>query len=372
MQRALMNRASLNMIRGAAFARQTWLKRRHPTLRGEKTSKEEFSRRLWRSAATKIGAEFVEVSDGLCEIRLNGHATRVYKGLVMLDDPVTLKVAGNKPLVHKLLTRAGLPVPEHCEFTLASLEYAERFLDRHAPCVVKPALDTGAGDGVAANVRTKRELRRAAASASLHGEHVLIEKQIRGDSYRLLYLDGNLLQALLRRSPTIIGDGESTLRSLIDRENQRRAVEGDASVTRVHIDDDMRSTLRSQGFALNSIPDAGREVVVKTVVNDNAQRDNEAVTTSIGCALRDEGALAARTVGARLAAVDIITTNPRVSLNDAGGVIIEVNTTPGLHHHYNICNPNESADVAVSILERLLQTTSTEELNREECLSSHP
>jgi cyanophycin synthetase len=265
----------------------------------------------------------------------------------MLDDPVTLKVAGNKPLVHKLLSRAGLPVPEHEEFTLASLGGAERFLKRHAPCVVKPALDTGAGDGVATNIQTKRELHRAAASASLHSERLLIERQIAGDSYRLLYLDGTLLQALLRKPPTIIGDGRSTIRSLIDRENERRAASRDASVTRLHFDEDMRSTLRGQDFTLRSIPDAGREVAVKTVVNDNAQRDNKAVTDAIGCALREECALAARTVGTRLAAVDIITTSPTASLKETGGAIIEVNTTPGLHHHYNMSNPNESADVAV-------------------------
>jgi cyanophycin synthetase len=371
MQHSFMNDALFTILRGATFLRQAWLKVRLPPLRREATAKQEFYGRLWRTAAAKLGAEFYELSDGVGEIRLNGKVTRVYKGLVMLDDPVTLTIAGNKPLVHKLLTRVGLPVPEYYEFTLASLEYAERFLERHAPCVVKPALDTGAGDGVAANIQTKRRMRRAAASASLHCERLLIEKQITGDSYRLLYLDGRLLHALHRRPPTIMGDGRSTLRVLIDRENERRAASRTASVTRLHRDEDMRSTLRAQGLALNAVPNAGRNVVVKTVVNDNAQRDNEGVTNAIGSALREEGALAARTVGSRLAAVDVITTNPLVSLKEAGGVIIEVNTTPGLHHHYNIANPDERTDVAVCILELLLGQTGNEELNDEACCSSH-
>lgn len=372
MQRAMMSNARLMTMRGAAFARQQWLKLRHPTLRRETASKQEFYARLWRGAAMKLGAEVFELGDGAAEIRLNGNATRVYNGSVMLDDPVTLKIAGNKPLVHQLLTQSGLPVPEHHVFTLASLEYAERFLEHHAPSVVKPALDTGAGDGVAANVRTKRQLRRAAAAASLHSERLLIEKQIAGDAYRLLYLDGNLLHAVHRQPPTIIGDGSSTIRSLIDRENERRAASRDASVTRLHIDEDMNSTLSAQGFGPGSIPEVGRKVVVKTVVNDNAQRDNNAVTNSIGRALREEGALAARTVGARLAAVDLITTNPNASLHDAGGAIIEVNTTPGLHHHYNVSNPSESADVACAILELLLLNATNEEVNRKECFSNRP
>jgi glutathione synthase/RimK-type ligase-like ATP-grasp enzyme len=43
-----------------------------------------------------------------------------------------------------------------------------------------------------------------------------------------------------------------------------------------------------------------------------------------------------------------------VSLSESGGVITEVNATPGLHHHYNVHAPADSSAVAITILRRLL------------------
>ena len=182
----------------------------------------------------------------------------------------------------------------------------------------------------------------------------MIEEQIRGDSYRLLYLGGRLLHAVHRRSPRILGDGKSTIHQLVLAENQRRAKRQGVTVTRLHLDDDMKMTLQKAGLSFSTIPKAGEEVVVKTVVNDNSQTDNQSITSKIGECLRVEGALAASTLGIDLAAVDIITTNPAASLKQAGGAIIEVNTTPGLHHHYNISNADENGDVAVEILKHVL------------------
>jgi cyanophycin synthetase len=103
------------------------------------------------------------------------------------------------------------------------------------------------------------------------------------------------------------------------------------------------------------VPAAGQTVVVKTVVNDNARRRNAVVTDRIGDELRADGARATAVLGTALAAVDIITPDPCVSLRRAGGVIVEVNTTPGLHHHYNVTEADSSQQgVAVPVLKSLL------------------
>ncbi len=350
-QHRMINKA----LKVFAFAKQSWVKLLHPSLRQDGKGRTEFYSQLWRAASESVGANFVQLPDGFCEIKLNGRSTRMHKGLVMLDNPVTLQLAGNKPLVNAMLSAQGLPVPRYAEFTLDTLAEAERFLEtQKSLCVVKPALDSGAGDGVTTNVRSKKDLLRAAIAASLHGERLMIEEQIRGDSYRLLYLRGRLLHAICRRSPRVFGDGKSTIHQLVIAENKRRAAGRSSTVTRLHMDEDMNMTLRTAGLSFSTVPKAGEEVVVKTVVNDNSQADNQSVTTKIGECLRGEGALAASALGIELAAVDLISSNPALSLKQAGGAIIEVNTTPGLHHHYNVANKNEGADVAVEILKHLV------------------
>lgn len=344
-----------NALKALAYAKQSWDKLLQPALRHNGKGRTEFYSQLWRSASETVGAKYVQLPDGFAEIRVNGRTTRVYNGLVMLDNPVTLQLAGNKPLVSAMLSAQGLPVPRYAAFTLDTLADAEAFLKiQRGLCVVKPALDSGAGDGVTTNIRSGKDLLRAAVAASLHGERLMIEEQIEGDSYRLLYLRGRLLHAIRRRSPRVTGDGASTIHQLVIAENQRRASAHSATVTRLHMDDDMKMTLRDAGLSFSSVPKAGEEVVVKTVVNDNSQADNQSVTSEIGECLRGEGALAASTLGIDLAAVDLITTNPALSLKQSGGAIIEVNTTPGLHHHYNIANGEESADIAAEILKHLV------------------
>ena len=314
-----------------------------------------FYRVLWREAAAALGpdARCRELDDGFWEVRFRGRCTRIVRGMVMLDTPVAVALAGHKPLVHRLLAAADLPVPPSREFTLATIELAEAFLQEHgSPCVVKPARNSGGGEGVATHI-TSANLVRAALNASLNSRQVMIERQIPGDSYRLLYLRGRLLHAIRRHPPRVTGDGRSTIRQLIAAENARRDRTGGANVTRVLTDLDLATSLRAAGYSLGSVPPAGALVVVKTVINDNATSDNVAVTDEIGAALREEGARAAATLGLALAGVDVITQDPGVALHQGGGVIIEVNAAPGIHHNYNVAHP-EAVDVAVPVLRCLL------------------
>jgi len=53
---------------------------------------------LWCCTAAAVSAEFVALPGGLCELRLGERTTRTWDQLVMLDDPVTLRIAGDKAL----------------------------------------------------------------------------------------------------------------------------------------------------------------------------------------------------------------------------------------------------------------------------------
>jgi ABC-type polysaccharide/polyol phosphate transport system ATPase subunit len=146
------------------------------------------------------------------EGRLTAHAdTRVRQNCTAIDDPVTLAVALNKTLVNRLLADAGLPVPRGVAFTLRELGQAVAFLEAApGPCVVKPASGTGGGEGVTTGIRTRRQLAWAATLAAQSSSEMLLEEQVDGHNYRLLYLDGELLDAVQRRPPSVTGDGRPT------------------------------------------------------------------------------------------------------------------------------------------------------------------
>jgi cyanophycin synthetase len=117
------------------------------------------------------------------------------------------------------------------------------------------------------------------------------------------------------------------------------------------VDSDLRETLRRQGYGLASVPSAGAVVQAKTVVNDNRSEDNEAAAAQLCPEVVALGAAAACAVGARLAGVDVVTVDPSVPLESSGGVVLEVNTTPGFYYHYH--RRGGEAPVATMLLERL-------------------
>lgn len=297
----------------------------------------DFYRRIWQEAAEAIGGELHQLSGEILEIVRDDCRTRVYRNYTELDNPVALKVAGNKLLVHRLLQQHGLPAPGHQAFTPRTTQQAVEFLARSSgPCVVKPANGTGAGHGITTNIRTRSQLTRAVIAASAYGNQLLIEEQIAGDNYRLLYLDGQLVDAIRRRPPAIVGDGQSTVARLIDAHNaQRLRRDSELGQAQITWNADLRLTLAEQQLTPRSVPPAGTRVVVKTAINENAADENESVGDQLAQTVIEDGATAARLVGARLAGVDIITRDPTRSLAEAGGVILEVNTTPAFHFHYH-------------------------------------
>jgi D-alanine-D-alanine ligase-like ATP-grasp enzyme len=279
----------------------------------------------------------------------------VHRNLVMLDHPATIALALDKTVSQRMLAQAGLPVPEHVEVDLRDVAVAERFLSESpAPCVVKPSRETSGGTGVTCGVRDADDLWRARVVAGRWQPTMLIERQTPGDGYRLLFLDGELIGALRRHAPTVVGDGEKSIAELLLAENQRRVAAASDDVARlIHVDLDTGIKLNSVGLDLSSVLPAGELVTVKTSVSDNGLRDNE-VVKSLSPELVAEAAAAARIMRLRLAGVDLVTTDPQQSLSATGGTILEVNGTPGLHYHYQVSEQPTASPVAVSILERLL------------------
>jgi cyanophycin synthetase len=173
--------------------------------------------------------------------------------------------------------------------------------------------------------------------------------------YRLLFLDGELLDVLRSLPAHLTGDGKSTVEELIDAENDRRvAAEGAAGLSLVGVDLDTVFALARAGLRLSSVLVAGRTVPIGVVTNGNAAEDNETFRGEISPQLIAEARSAQDAVGLRLAGVDVITTDLARPLAETGGVINEVNGTPGLHHHYLVADPDRATRVAIPVLERLL------------------
>ncbi len=347
----------LDMLRstGIGYALQRRREEERATTLASDPGKSAY-RVIWQEAADAVGAELSVLTGEFFELRANGARARVWRHWVPLDDAVTLRLALDKLAVHELLTEAGLPLPDHHEFDASRLDGAIDFLAKSdSACVVKPT-GGASGSGTTTGVRTRDQLLRARLRGARVGRRLLIERQAEGDMYRFLFCDGELLDAVRRRPPRVTGDGRRTIRELIAAENDSRLDPAHpVSMPILRVDLDCLFSLESAGLSLRSVLPEGKTVAIKTVTSQNRIEDNETVREPVAPALVEEARSAAAQVGVRLAGVDLITTDLGRSLKESGGVIIEVNGTPGLHYHYQVADQGNATRVAVPILRRLLE-----------------
>lgn len=313
---------------------------------------------MWREAAAAIGAEVRQLAPTLLEFRLEGAVTRVRGQTTPFADQVAVHIASDKLLSYRLLAEAGLPVPRHALIAVRDLVGATAFLQRAGgPCVVKPA-QGGGGSGVTGEVRTAAQLRQALTYAGRFHPEALIEQQVPGDFYRVLVLDGEVLDIIRRSRPRLRGDGHSSVEELMFREYEQRIVaNGLAGLKPLVVDFDCLFALEGSGYRLDSVIHAGEELAIKTATNYNGPEQSVTVPRPFPEALVEPAQSAAAKLGVRLAGVDILTTDVAVPLQQSGGVVLEANPVPGLNHHYNVADPEHATPVAVAILRSLLALT---------------
>lgn len=313
-------------------------------------------RRVWIAVAEEIGASIVELDDDLWELCIGNKRTRILSHQLEFDNPVVLAMAARKPLMHRLLSRAGVPVPDHRVFSLSEIETARAFLQLNPTgCVIKPGRSYG-GKGVTTHIQDPSEITSAAILAATHSRDLLIEKQILGECYRLLVIDGEMVHAVRRPGLWLTGDGQSTVEALL---NEASGNQPAPSPKNRLADPDLMFSLRAQEMALQSVPSDGQKILARST-NDYAEGKREVrtvysedVTNLVSDSVRAQAITAAKTLGSSFLGVDVITPDIAVGLSASGGVVNEVNTTPGLHHHYNSAT-EQFPKPAVQALERLI------------------
>jgi cyanophycin synthetase len=347
--------ARLDLLRHLGF-RHMW-RRRNADKRFDDVLEEHSERviiEMWREGADAIGASMDLLSPKLFEFRQGKAVARISLSTTPFHDLVSIQLAEDKPLAYRILEQAEVPVPDHCVIDAADIASARRFYERFAPPFVVKPVRGGGGLGVIGEIHTFDQLRRALAHVRRFGRDALLERQIYGDSYRVLLLDGELLDVLKRSRPTVAGDGRSTIEELMFREHERRIALGAASGLKPFmVDLDSLYSIEQAGYHLRSVLPEGITAVVKTATNFNAREEIGGNDEQLPEGTLELARRAAAALGCRLAGVDFVTTDASRGLAEAGAVL-EVEPVPGLWHHYRT-DGTGALRITVPILRSLLQ-----------------
>lgn len=240
-------------------------------------------------------------------------------------------ISRDKALTKSLLASCGVPVPEGRPVDSAAdaWEAAEEI---GLPVVVKPS-DGNHARGVFTNLVAREEIESAYAAAVEEGSGVLVERYVRGSEHRLLVIGGKLVAAARGETAKVIGDGQSTINQLIDAQinsDPRRGAAEEFPLDIIDLADNPVANLEvsRQGFTGESVPAAGREVLI---VRSGNHTDD--VTDLVHPDTAATASLAVRIVGLDIAGVDLVCEDISQPLDGQRGAIVEVNAGPGLLMH---------------------------------------
>ncbi|PAT44088.1 cyanophycin synthetase [Vandammella animalimorsus] len=257
---------------------------------------------------------------------------RIQAAEVDATSTVAESIAQDKELTKKLLLAAGVPVP--LGRPVASLDEAWQVAQEVGlPVVAKPQ-DGNQGKGVTVNIQTFAELEAAYLAAEKYGV-VMVEKYLPGQDYRLLVVGNRLAAAARREPPQIIGDGQHSVRELVDTVNldPRRSDGHATSLTRIRLDDIALGQLQLQGLTPESVPEPGRKVVLRHNANLSTGGSATDVTDSVHPAVAASAVAAAQMVGLDICGVDVVCESVERPLEAQAGGVVEVNAAPGLRMH---------------------------------------
>ena len=245
---------------------------------------------------------------------------------------IAADISCDKLLTKELLDLQNLPVARGAKVynVISLLKEADRI---GYPLVLKPQYGNK-GRGVVLDIKNEKELITAYQKLINEFNDIILEEYHRGDDYRVCVVNNKVVGVSLRVPPYIIGDGNKSVEELIDELNSHeyRGEGHEKPLTKVKKDAMLNSFISEQGYALNSILESDKKLLLRK--NANLSTGGIAIdyTDKICEENKDICIRAAKAIGIDVCGVDICTNDISKSIIN-NGIIMEVNTAPGLRMH---------------------------------------
>ena len=231
----------------------------------------------------------------------------------------------NKKHFKTLLRTKGVRVPQGR--SVFSLREAIRVMKEIGkPVIVKPMIGSRSRH-TRINIRDANELADAFAKAKQLCPFVMVEEYIEGNIYRVTCVGGVVEGVLELVRPTIVADGVSTVKELLNRTNANPDFD---SLTPIKDDTLLDLSLIHQGLTRESVPEKGKKILL----TEFSERVNGGyfVDREIPDSVRRYLERGARAVCIPLVGFDVISKN--IQNEDEPITFLEGNTAPFIEVHH--------------------------------------
>lgn len=302
-----------------------------------------------------ILAEVLDAEFGLFKLSFGGRSISCRESLSELTSAVAMSRCDDKRVTRRVLQAGGVRTP--AQITVAAGAEAAAapagpnqatdasepgkaddaqqaadpqlaaFLARHPRVVVKPARGEQ-GRGITVDVSGLPAVQAAIAVARRFGDDVIIEALVPGQDLRIVVIDHQVVAAATRRPAQVVGDGRSSLRSLIERHSRRRAAATQGE-SRIPLDAETTRCVQAAGHSLDSVLPEGLTLAVRKTANLHTGGTIHDVTADLHPSLVAVAERASRLLDIPVVGLDLMV--PAVDAPDYA--VIEANERPGLANH---------------------------------------
>lgn len=285
------------------------------------------------NAAKNLGLPVIKMGNsGFYQIGYGKQGRIIESAITNSTSCVSADISCDKLLTKELLSIQNLPVSigKKVSNVIDLLKTAEEI---GYPVVLKPEFGSK-GRGVILKITTEKELLKYYKRLTEDFKDILIEKYYEGDDYRVCIVGDKVVAVSKRVPPFIVGDGEKSVKELIDELNndELRGEDHEKPLTKVKFDNELERNLSKSNYDLSSVLKSGEKLFLRQ--NSNLSTGGLAIdyTDVISEENKEICIRAAKAIGLDICGVDVCTTDITKSLmND--GAIIEVNAAPGLRMH---------------------------------------
>ena len=280
------------------------------------------------SISQGIDYKILNEAKSLVEHSYRGHREFVIEGNKTDRDTYIFPIITDDKFTSKqIMHEAGLCVPKAIllEKDMDEEDIESLVSPFYNQCLVVKPRNTNYGTGITvfSKKATKKQILNAITYAFTFDTNVLIEEYVKGMEYRFLVVDGKCLSVAHRRTASVVGDGKSTIRELIEEKNKESW--HFLTSTPVKMDEPVVEYLKLQDYTFDTVIPDGKRVFLRTNSNCSTGGESIDMTDIIPKKFKKIAEKAAKAFNGKICGVDIIIDD--LEKNDYS--IIEINDNPG-------------------------------------------
>ena len=212
---------------------------------------------LIREAIKEDQIDVLDRSENFIRLRKENHEEYIQQATkTSLDTYSAVLAMENKVVTKKILQQKGIFVPSgevYSSIQEAVKDYP-RYVGKHI--VIKPKLTNfGVGITILEQLKSITTFKQALSIAFNHDTNVIIEQFQRGNEFRFLVIDDEVVGILQRVPANVTGDGIHSIKQLIEQKNEHplRGTNYKRPLEKIKIDASLHLYLEEQKLTIHSL-----------------------------------------------------------------------------------------------------------------------